>query len=75
MAGGSKDGKNGEKKMPDWACLVCANALLVGKKCYLNPKHHRDQLIRYGSKKECKHGHPKGSSHLCAWHDVGAKSK
>ena len=73
MATGSKNGTNGERKS-DWACLV-ANALLAGKKAYINPKHHKDQLIGYGSKNECKHGHPKGTSHLCAWHDVEAKFK
>ena len=45
------------------------------KKNYVNPKHHRNDLIGYGRSKECKHGHPKGTSHLCAWHDVEAKFK
>ena len=75
MAGGNKDGKNGEKKTPDWACPVCANALFAGKKNYVNPKHHYNDLIGYGRLKECKHGHPKGTSHLCARHDVEAKFK
>jgi len=69
---GKQDGKDG-KRPDDWACIVCANALLAGKKVYVNPKYYREELIGHGSKKACKHGHPKGTSHLCAWHDVEEK--
>ena len=76
---GNKKSNNGSQNKDekgtkqDYICRICADEFVDKQRKSgqgtPNPTHHKGLLMVYKKDSECKRGHPKSTSHLCAWAD------